>query len=152
MNHKADPLNREYPIVRSHTVEVITKSGQARYNIPDADFLRDKIILGVIVRQQATGNPRKSKNGYSLISNDALDCCFILLAADSQNVYNDHPLAHFVHERAASAPGDYAQLYLDKGFDPTASSIRFTNTAVVEDEKAVELTFMYALPKDVCNV
>ena len=149
---KIDPLNREYPVLQSHTVEIPTKAGQIRYNIPDADMLRSMIILGVMVRKQAAGNTRKSKNGNVLISNAALDVCFVTLEVDSKRVINDHPLSHFIHENGVNGPGDYAQLHMDRGFDPTTSYIRFSDAAVVENDKAVELTFIYALSEEVCNV
>lgn len=145
-------MNREYPVLHSHTVELITKSGQSRYNIPDADFLREKTILGCFVRAQTDGNTRISKNGYELISLAALDCAFLYVEVDSKRVINDHPLSHFVHERGSNEPGNYTQMLLNRGFDPSTSVIRFTKPSTLADNKAIELTFIYALPKDICHV
>ncbi|NOX64631.1 MAG: hypothetical protein GXO85_02250 [Chlorobi bacterium] len=143
VNKLLDPLKRDKPLLNTHTIEIETEAGQQIYNIPDADFLRDKPIIGMVMR--GFHADRKSKNGRSFVSDAVLKESFLTLMIDSKAIINDLPMEYLV-ANAGDMPGDYATIFIEKGFDPSTSSIRVASSGNIVTNEAFEITFIFMNP------
>lgn len=140
-------FQREYPVPYAKNIIVtVTSAGQAVYNIPDMDYFRDFMVVGISTRKQSAADDRYSKNGRKLISLAAMGQCFIRLAQNSAQILEQMPLEHLVHEYNNQA-GTYMQLAIDGGFSTQSSTVEFSGTIPAGDvNRDVEL-IIYYLPK-----
>lgn len=145
-----DAYLREYPIPYSTTFEIEVNATDTRYPLPETNFYQDKYILGMFIRQQNTAGERLSKNGRKLISTKALDAAHMALKQNNTSVIEEHPLAHFVHERGSSEPGTYGQLIIDQGFSMNTSYVRFAAPGLTAANEAIEITFIWVFRNQYC--
>lgn len=139
-----DPIEREYssPYTKNIVIQV-TSVTQRSYQIPDMDFFRDKIIVGIHTRRQSPDDDKLSKNGRKLITNAAMGQCFVKLTQNNNLVDEQLPLEWLIHETNAMA-ATYGQKILEGGFTTQSSGIEFSGTIPAGDiGRDVELIFHY---------
>lgn len=141
---------REYPVPYSRTVCIPVVNSKRSYDLPDSDFWRDKLILGISMRKQDGSNTRFSKNGTLLIPQTWLGRGFIRLTQNSTQVVENLPLEHLVHEPGQGALS-YAQIIMEGGFSASSSGIEFAGTdALPGGPFDVELVFYFVPMSKLC--
>lgn len=144
-----DVYQREYSTPYSKNVVIpITSATQRSYQIPDYDFFKDKIIVGIGTRQQNAADNRRSKNGNLLINTAGMAMAFVTLSQNSLSVLESQPLETLVHEPTNQA-GTYLQVLIEGEFTPQQSTIQFSvDPGVGNAGRDVELQIYY-VPKNV---
>lgn len=139
-----DVYQREYSNPYSKNIVIpITAANQRLYQIPDLDFFRDKLILGIATRKQNAGDTRYSKDGRKLINDAGMASAFLRLSQNNLQVQESIPLEFLVHEPSGQA-NTYAQVMLEQGFTPQSSSIEFSiDPGGANVSRDVELIIFY---------
>jgi hypothetical protein len=144
-----DIHDREYPVPYARTVVINVNNSQRVYDIPDNDFWRDKLIVGVATRKQDGSNTRYSKNGNLLIPQSWLGRAFLRLSQNNNQVVENIPLEMLVHEPGQAL--SYMQLIMDGGFSTSSSALEFSGTgALTGGPFDVELVFFYVPKNKIC--
>ncbi|HMW39298.1 MAG: hypothetical protein K1X68_13660 [Saprospiraceae bacterium] len=142
-----DVYQREHSTPYSKNIVVpITVATQRSYQIPDYDFFKDKIIIGISTRQQNAGDTRYSKNGNKLINAAGMAAAFLTLSQNSLSVIESMPLESLVHE-TSNVAGTYLQVLIEGEFTPQQSTVQFAiDPGVGNVGRDVEL-IVYYVPK-----
>lgn len=141
-----DVYQRPYSNPYSQNIVIpITSATQRTYQIPDLDFFRDKLIIGIATRAQNTDDNKYSKNGRKLITPAALNCAFLRLSQNNLQVQENLPLAFLVHEHTGGSANTYAQVMLEQGLTPQSSMIEFSQDPAGNAGRDVEL-IVYFVP------
>lgn len=114
--------------------------------LSDMDRVKSKFIYGIAIRMQANelGVTRWSKNGNALLSRNEMAKGHINLKKGS-DVISDAPLEHFGFDPNTHSPGEFAQIILPEGFDPSSSTIKFPTGAVTTGGD-IEIGFIFHEP------
>lgn len=122
-----DVYEREYASPYSSNVVVpITSANVRSYQIPDLDFFRDKLIIGISTRKQNAEDTKYSKSGRKLINDAGLTSAFLRLSQNNLQVQESIPLENLVHDSSGGHANTYYQILIEGGFTPQSSSIEFS--------------------------
>lgn len=150
--NEINPLNREYASPKSTNIVInINDAGIKKYQIPDLDHFKDKIIVGIHTRRQNTADNKFDKNGRKLISEALLSCAFLTLTQNNSSIDEKLPLEFLIHEPSGNA-GTYYQKIIAGAFTTHSSTVEFTGTIDPSDVgRSVELIFHYFDATDICE-
>ena len=140
-----DVYQREYSSPYSMNIVIpITSNTNKSYQIPDLDFFRDKLILGISTRKQNAADSKYSKNGKLLINDAALTACFLRLSQNNLQVHESIPLENLVHDSSGGRANTYYQLLIEGGFTPQSSTVEFAIApGATNNGRDVELLIHY---------
>ncbi len=149
-----DIYQREHSIPYAKNVSVqVNSNTQFVYPIPDMDYFRDKIIVGISTRKQNAGDTRLSKDGHKLLTDAQIARCFLDLSQNNNTVTEKYPAENMVHEPSAGA-GTYAQILIERDFTTHSSNVLFSGTASLglgaSEIRALELIFYYVPLSQAC--
>lgn len=147
-----DVYEREFSSPYSQTLVIPIKSSTQRsFQIPDVDFFRDKLIIGISTRQQNAGDTRYSKNGNKLINNTLLAAAFLRLSQNNLTVHESIPMENLVHDSVIGRANTYMQLMIEGGLTPQSSTIEFAvDPGGTNNGRDVELIIHYVPLNAVC--
>lgn len=97
-----------------------------------------------MVRRPKDGVTSYSKNGNALASAAVLASAYLTLTQNNKDYISDEPLENYVLDTYVTGPGQFRQLWLDDGFDPSKSHVRLTMAAAnVPNNQEIEIVFYY---------
>lgn len=138
-NINSDHFNREYPVPRALTTEVVLSTNRQTYTFAQIERLRNKRVIGLRVRTRDAGGNGLTITGNSLAVDQVIAQAFLTLDVKSELVHERIPLSFYTTD---GITGDYIAINLP-GFDPSQSRVELASSTGVVNGHAIEFTWIY---------
>lgn len=146
---------RHHNIPQERWFCIDTKTGTTEYVLDPVinnDDVKDAYIIGLLLRRK-TLNSNAPKTGCGkcrLINEQAFLSGKITIKDETGLPIKNVPIERYGYDNHTHGPGEYAQVVLPYGFDPTESKISFPDGSLLEDDECIEIGFIY-IGKDDCK-